>query len=80
MFELEQLALLCGCSTLSINTDSENHKYSLSYHSKGKHMKNIFNFIVDFFTAVSEASYAAHLARNGQWKKAQHVALNHKEL
>jgi hypothetical protein len=42
-------------------------------------MKRIFNFIVDFFTAVSEASYAAHLARNGQWKRAQQVALNHKE-
>jgi hypothetical protein len=34
-------------------------------------MKNIFNFIVDFFTAISQASYAAHLARNGQYERAK---------
>jgi hypothetical protein len=34
-------------------------------------MKNIFNFIADFFTAVSQASYAAHLARNGQFERAK---------
>lgn len=34
-------------------------------------MKNIFNFIAEFFTAVSEASYAAHLARNGQVERAK---------
>ena len=67
------LLLLCGCSTISINTDSENHKYSLSYNSKGKHMKNFFNFIADFFTAVGEASYAAHLARNNQYERAKQV-------
>jgi hypothetical protein len=34
-------------------------------------MKNIFNFIADFFTAISQASYAAHLARNGQFERAK---------
>jgi hypothetical protein len=34
-------------------------------------MKNIFKFIVDFFTAISQASYAAHLARNGQFERAK---------
>ena len=67
------LLLLCGCSTISINTDSENHKYSLSYNSKGKHMKNFFNAFVVFFTAVGEASYAAHLARNNQYERARQV-------
>ena len=36
-------------------------------------MRTIFNAIVIFFTAVSEASYAAHLARNGQFKRASEV-------
>lgn len=36
-------------------------------------MKTIFNAIKVFFTAVSEASYAAHLARNGQYKRAEQV-------
>jgi hypothetical protein len=34
-------------------------------------MKTIFNFITDFFTAISQASYAAHLARNGQHERAK---------
>jgi hypothetical protein len=34
-------------------------------------MKNIFKFIADFFTAVGQASYAAHLARNGQYERAK---------
>lgn len=34
-------------------------------------MKTIFNFIADFFTAISQASYAAHLARNGQFERAK---------
>jgi hypothetical protein len=34
-------------------------------------MKSIFKFIVDFFTAISQASYAAHLARNGQYERAK---------
>ena len=36
-------------------------------------MKSIFKFIADFFTAVGEASYAAHFARNGQHKRAAEV-------
>jgi len=36
-------------------------------------MKNIFKFITDFFTAVGEASYAAHLARNNQYERAKQV-------
>jgi hypothetical protein len=36
-------------------------------------MKTIFNAIVYFFTAVGEASYAAHLARNGQFKRASDI-------
>lgn len=34
-------------------------------------MKTIFKFIADFFTAISQASYAAHLARNGQFERAK---------
>ena len=34
-------------------------------------MKQTFKFIVDFFTAASQASYAAHLARNGQHERAK---------
>jgi hypothetical protein len=34
-------------------------------------MKTIFNFIADFFAAISQASYAAHLARNGQFERAK---------
>jgi len=36
-------------------------------------MKNIFKFITNFFTAVGEASYAAHLARNNQYERAKQV-------
>jgi len=36
-------------------------------------MKTIFNSIVVFFTAVGEASYAAHLARNNQYDRAKQV-------
>jgi hypothetical protein len=36
-------------------------------------MKNIFDAIVVFFTAVGEASYAAHLARNNQYERAKQV-------
>jgi hypothetical protein len=36
-------------------------------------MKNIFKFIADFFTSVGEASYAAHLARNGQYTRAKQI-------
>jgi hypothetical protein len=28
----------------------------------------------EIMTALGEANYAAHLARNGQWKKAQELA------
>ena len=34
-------------------------------------MKNFFNAIAVFFTAVGEASYAAHLARNNQYERAK---------
>jgi hypothetical protein len=34
-------------------------------------MKSVFKFIVYFFTSVGEASYAAHLARNGQYDRAK---------
>jgi hypothetical protein len=34
-------------------------------------MKNIFNAFAVFFTAVGQASYAAHLARNGQYERAK---------
>jgi hypothetical protein len=37
-------------------------------------MKNIFKFVADFFTAISQASYAAHLARNGQYERAKEAA------
>jgi hypothetical protein len=37
-------------------------------------MKTIFNFIADFFTSISQASYAAHLARNGQYNRAKEEA------
>jgi hypothetical protein len=54
------------------------YKYSVetmsnynSYISKGTHMKTILKFIADFFTSVGEASYAAHLARNGQYERAK---------
>jgi hypothetical protein len=36
-------------------------------------MKNIFNAFAVFFTAVGEASYAAHLARNNQYERAKQV-------
>jgi hypothetical protein len=36
-------------------------------------MKTIFNAIAVFFTAVGEASYAAHLARNNQYERAKQV-------
>lgn len=36
-------------------------------------MKTVFNFIVSFFTSVGEASYAAHLARNGQFDRAKEI-------
>ena len=36
-------------------------------------MKNIFNAISVFFTAVGEASYAAHLARNNQYERAKQI-------
>jgi hypothetical protein len=36
-------------------------------------MKNFFNTFVVFFTAVGEASYAAHLARNNQYERAKQV-------
>jgi hypothetical protein len=34
------------------------------------------NFIIkiwEIMTALGEANYAAHLARNGQWKRAQKI-------
>jgi hypothetical protein len=34
-------------------------------------MKNVFKFISDMFSAVGQASYAAHLARNGQYERAK---------
>jgi hypothetical protein len=43
-----------------------------SFNPKGKHMK-IVNAILEFFSAVGEASYAAHLARNQQWQRAQNM-------
>jgi hypothetical protein len=43
------------------------------YNPKGNNMKTIFNAIAVFFTAVGEASYAAHLARNGQYKRASDI-------
>ena len=36
-------------------------------------MKNVFKFIADMFSAVGEASYAAHLARNGQYERAKQL-------
>jgi hypothetical protein len=36
-------------------------------------MKTIFNAFAVFFTAVSEASYAAHLARNNQYERAKQI-------
>lgn len=34
-------------------------------------MKAVFKFITTMFTAICEASYAAHLARNGQYERAK---------
>lgn len=34
-------------------------------------MNTVFKFVVNFFTSISEASYAAHLARNGQFERAK---------
>jgi hypothetical protein len=36
-------------------------------------MKRFFKFIKDMMDAVGEASYAAHLARNGQFERAKSV-------
>jgi hypothetical protein len=33
--------------------------------------KKILSSVMGFFSAVGEASYAAHLARNGKWREAQ---------
>jgi hypothetical protein len=33
-----------------------------------------FNKLFEIMCALGEANYAAHLARNGQWKKAQEIA------
>lgn len=38
---------------------------------KETYMKSTFKFIAEFFTAISQASYAAHLARNGQYERAK---------
>jgi hypothetical protein len=37
-------------------------------------MKTIIKSIWSFFCAMGEASYAAHLARNGKWREAQEIA------
>jgi hypothetical protein len=37
-------------------------------------MKTILKSIYSFLESVGQANYAAHLARNGQWKKAQEIA------
>jgi saccharopine dehydrogenase-like NADP-dependent oxidoreductase len=37
-------------------------------------MKAVFKVIWDFMCAVSEAKYAAELARNGKWREAQEYA------
>lgn len=54
----------------SINISVETMRIYCSFNPKGKHMK-IVNAILEFFSAVGEASYAAHLARNQQWQRAQ---------
>lgn len=36
-------------------------------------MKRVLQAIWNFLTAVGEASYAAHLARNGQYTKATNL-------
>jgi hypothetical protein len=36
-----------------------------------KIIKTVFNSVCVFFSAVAQASYAAHQARNGQIKQAQ---------
>jgi hypothetical protein len=41
---------------------------------EGFDMKNILKSIYSFLESVGQANYAAHLARNGQWKKAQEIA------
>jgi hypothetical protein len=33
----------------------------------------IVNAILEFFSAVGAASYAAHLARNQQWQRARNM-------
>jgi hypothetical protein len=43
-----------------------------SLNPKGKHMK-IVNAILEFFSAIGQASYAAHLARNQQWQRARNL-------
>jgi hypothetical protein len=38
--------------------------------------KKLITGIWDFFCAIGEARYAAELARNGEWKKAQDLYRN----
>jgi hypothetical protein len=50
--------------------------YYLNINPKGKIImksiiKSVFRAVSEFFSAVGLASYAAHQARNGQYRRAQ---------
>jgi hypothetical protein len=47
------------------------HESKSKYNPKGKTMKSILSTVWQFMLDLGQASYAAHLARNGQVQRAQ---------
>ena len=60
---------------LGINTLVETMSLYCLIYSKGKIMlnsiKTFTHVVLDFMCDLGQASYAAHLARNQQWQRAQ---------
>lgn len=58
-----------------LNTLSRNHEFLCLIYSQGKimfnYMKTLAHALLDFMCDLGKASYAAHLARNQQWQRAQ---------